>query len=409
MGEQELSSLISSFFYISLIVSASFFAFLSQNQKVKQMEDKFFSVMKALFDKSLLYLSKKFFGKEYKIYQNSLKEREYSLVMLFVSFLILTIPVAFRHFTGADYAAYVDHYESIKEKGASFFIHQNLEVGYVWLNVLCSYLFNSYKAVFIIMAILTNIFFFKGMTFESKKISLGTAVFVYGFSLYFWGFIIIRNLLAISIVFFALRYLFEKKPIRYFILVTTALLFHYSMAVFFVLGILYLEKLKKCRIVYPLIILLMVPFAREILLYVVKGVELIIPKIIFYSSSFNELSVQFGMNVYVGVFWLLVYAVFYKKLIDSNDHISLYFSFFFITVILSLFTISTPIFTRFIYALLPAQILLMGSLVRLFDKRLIIKIVLILFIFVFGINETRHFINEETYHMLPYKTIFSKH
>lgn len=398
-----MSSLYSSYFYISLIVSASIFAFLSQNQKVKQMEVKLFSRMKALF------VERNNIKKDYTINRNSLKESEYSIVMLFISFLILTIPVAFRHFTGADYAAYVNYYEDIKDMGASFLVHQYLEVGFIWLNVLCRYMFDSYKAVFIIMAILTNVFFFKGMTFESKKISLGTAVFVYAFSLYFWGFIIIRNLLAISIVFFALRYLFEKKPLKYFIFVTIAFLFHYSMAVFFVFGILYLEKLKKYRIVYPLIILLMVPFAREILLYVVRGIELIIPKIVFYASSFNDLSVQFGMNVYVGAFWLILFAVFYKKLIVLNDHISLYFSFFFITVILSLFAISTPIITRFIFAFLPAQIILMGNLVRFFDKRLFIKIVLIVFIFVFGINETRHFINEETYHMLPYKSIFNKH
>jgi hypothetical protein len=403
-----LNSLYSSVFYIIIIVSASFFAFISQNQKIKQKEVYYLTLLKKLFDKWMLYIVKCFLRKDYEKNQKLFKERDYSSSLLFVSFLILTTPVAVRHFTGADYAAYVAYYDGIKEMGSSFFIHNSLEVGYVWLNVICRFFFDSYKSVFVIMAIATNLFFFKIMTFEIKKISLGTAVFVYGFTLYFWGFIIIRNLLAISIVFYALRYLFQKKPFKYFLSVAFAVLFHYSMAVFFVLGILYLEKFKKYRGIYPFLILLMVPFAHDILLYFIREIKWIVPKVDFYASSFSNLSVQFGMNVYIGVFWLILFSIFYKKLREANDHITLYFSFYFVAVILSLFTISTPIITRFIFALLPAQILLMAHLVRVFDKKMVLKVVLILFIFVFGINETRHFINEETYHMLPYKTIFSK-
>lgn len=362
----------SNIFYISIIIVASLFAQLSQTIYIK-------------------------------------KGRNYGFPILILAYLIITLPVALRYNTGADYSSYVNTYEIVKAQGIYDPFGYPMEIGYILLNYICFKLFDDYQSVFIIMALLTNYFFFKGILYEFKKINLGLAVFAYGFSLYFWDYIIIRNMLGIAIIFYALRFIFEKKIIKYFLAVTIAVLFHYSLIIFYFIGIFYVEKFKKYRMPLAIISILIIPVIPNIINLFGTKLSLIWIQFSTYDSYLAK--VKFGLDKYgiICALPLIPFSIFYKRLKKLNEHISLYFSFYIISIVLLLFSSEMPLMYRYVYALWPSQIILFSSLLNILGKRRkVIASLVILCIFIYGIVLINYFINNEIYYMLPYISIFQR-
>lgn len=166
-------------------------------------------------------------------------------VLLFISYIVMSVPVAFRYHTGADYAEYVNIYNTISKYNILDALkYVDIEPGYILLNYMCEVVFGDYKSIFIVMAFITNYFFFKAIINKSEYVRLGTSIFTYGFTLYFWGYIQIRNMLAIAIIFYAFDFIFEKKLSKFFIAVSIASMFHYSSSIFYLIGLLYNKKFK---------------------------------------------------------------------------------------------------------------------------------------------------------------------
>jgi len=339
---------------------------------------------------------------------------KYGSLLLILAFLFLTLPVAFRFYTGADYNTYVEMYGNIASRGLFDSGAYQMEIGYVVLNYLCFRLFDDYQAVFIVIALLTNYFFFKGIINESKKISLGIAVFAYGFTIYFWDFIIIRNMLGIALIFYGLRFIFERKLVKYFLFVTLAVLFHYSLVIFYPFGILYIEKLKKYRIPLAVMTVLLIPIMPTIINILGTNVSLIWTHFAAYSAYFADIKFTFSKYFLICALPLIPFTIFYKKMNQFNDHISLYLSFYIISIVLLLFATTMPILTRYIYALWTSQIILFSSVLHVFDdvrgsrKRFIVKSVVATSIVTYGLVLIVFFINNNTFFMIPYASILHR-
>lgn len=345
------------------------------------------------------------------------RNRKQSLVSLFLAYLLLTLPMAFRYNTGADYSSYVNIYEIVKTQGIHNQLGSHMEFGYVLLNYICYKLFDDTQSVFIIMALLTNYFFFKGIIYESKKINLGLAIFAYGFTLYFWGYIIIRDMLGIALVFYALRFIYERKMVKYFLLVTVATLFHISLAIFYLIGILYTERLKKYRIYIAIITVLLIPIIPIVINSLGTRLSFIWTHFSFYQAQFSNIHISVGRYIVVSALPIIPFSIYYKKLEKFNSNISLYFSFYVISIVLLLFSTSLPIITRFVYALWPSQIILFSSILKVLDmeskskskskskrKTVLTKRLAILAIFMYGMVLILFFINYDIYYMLPYRS-----
>ena len=336
--------------------------------------------------------------------------RNYGSLILIASFFILTLPTALRYETGADYKTYVYIYDVIKEHGIRDPIVSRMEIGYLLLNYLCIKLFDSFQFVFIIMAAFTNYFFYKAMLYEAKRISLGLAVFAYGFTIYFWSFIIIRNMLGIAIIFYALRFIFERKLSKYFLFVTVAVLFHYSLVIFYPIGILYMDRLKKYRIPLAVFSVLLIPVFPTIITLLGSSLSLILTR--FASYTFPQIQFSFGMYVLLCALPLIPFSIYYKKLKAVNQNISLYLSFYIISIVLLSFAATATILTRYVYALWPSLIILFASFVHVFDdivgirKRFVVKSLVVTSIISYGLVLIVYFVNNETFFMIPYKVIF---
>ena len=340
------------------------------------------------------------------------KDRNYSLLILIVAYLILTMPVALRYYTGADYSAYVQIYGNVKALGINDVSVNNIEIGYLLLNYICIKLFNDVQAVFIIMALLTNYFFFKGIIYESKKISLGLAIFAYGFTIYFWDYIIIRNMLGIALIFYGLRFIFERKLVKYFLVVTVAVLFHTSLVIFYSFGILYMEKLKKYRIPLAVLSVLLIPIIPTVIKILGTNLSAIWLQFSNYNSFLSQIKFHIGKFVLAYALPLIPFSIFYKKLNKLNSHNSLYLSFYIISIVVLSFAATMPILTRYVYALWPSQIILFSSFLHIFDdisevrKKFIVQSSVITLIFIYGIVLIIYFINQAGYFLIPYQSIF---
>ncbi len=97
-------------------------------------------------------------------------------------------------------------------------------------------IWNNSSFLFLLFALVTNVLIFKRLWDFKDYISLSWASIVYFGVFYFMTFNILRQFVAIAIVFFATRYVSQRKYLKFLIFVAIATLFHKSA----LLGILFI-------------------------------------------------------------------------------------------------------------------------------------------------------------------------
>ncbi|OMC62895.1 hypothetical protein BK125_31155, partial [Paenibacillus odorifer] len=356
----------SQFFYFLVIIVSSVLAYISQISRKEKIKDRV----------------------------------EYNRFFMLLSFLILTFPVAFRYRTGADYDTYRYIYQVIAENGINDIRVQTVEIIFKVLNYLCYIFFGNAQSIFVIMAILTNYFIYKGLLYESKKINLGIAIFTYGFTLYFFTFSIMRNMLGISIIFYSLRFIFEKKLLKYIITVLVATLIHNSLIAFLLLSVFFVEKLKKRMLYISAFLAILMPFSLNIF-------DLFIRYIL---TNYRRFEIYDGIiyNDTNGIIYLLVcsvpiipFSLALKKMKKNNEHIDIYMALYILSIgLLSLSSI-IPLISRFVYALWISQLILFSSFSGTFQKREM-RFFVNLGIFIYGSILIVFYLNLDYYFLLPY-------
>lgn len=374
---------------------------------MSELETKIFYIFIILSASLLGYIS------QISLKKNTYANKKYTYIILLLSFIILNLPMAFRYYTGADYGQYVSLFEKARYSDNFSREISNVEVGYLWINYICSKLFNNYQSIFIIIATLTNFLFFKGLFYYRKKINFGIAIFTYGFTIYFFGFIIIRGMLASAIIFYALRFIAEGKNKKFYFFIVIASMFHYSSIVFILIAVI-LKSVRKTSIKKLV-------FYEIIFIPILPSLINIIAKI-FYStiSRYSNYSVvignaEMGISPYIimNLIPLGVFLIRYKKMKEINKDIDIYFTLYNISCILLLFLGSLPLISRFIYPLWTSLFILFPTLIKSFNLiknnriRFIIKSITILLIFIYGLMLINFYITNENYYLIPYRSIFS--
>lgn len=150
---------------------------------------------------------------------------------LFVS-LSLFIPVViagFRYGVGTDYFSYIAMYNTHVKLSLTEFINENglAEVMFFAIEKLSFLLFDDPRFMFFVSALLTVGFFYAGVRRLKLKYP-GLIYFLYLMAIFPVTFNAVRQGIAISIIFFALTYILEKKPTKYLLWTLVAGLFHIS-------------------------------------------------------------------------------------------------------------------------------------------------------------------------------------
>lgn len=161
--------------------------------------------------------------------------QEYALILLVV---ILFLISGFRAETvGTDTSNYRIHFERIAVRG-----YMSVELGWVLLNKLIIWLGGSYSTFISFISFITII----PLAFLLKRYSanpIQSLFFYFTLYIYFFSFNISRQILASTIILFAIMQLISNRKILFILLILLASLFHTTALI--VLPIVFVDKLPN--------------------------------------------------------------------------------------------------------------------------------------------------------------------
>lgn len=165
--------------------------------------------------------------------------------MLAFVYVICVLQVGLRWETGTDWEPYLLHFEATSSLRDVYYSLTGFEQGYGFLVLIIKTLWSNYSVFLVIHALLYYLLIFSAFKKFTPYIFVSIMVF-YATTMGFLG--SNRQLLAIGICLYALRYVKDKQALKFFVLVGFAFLFHRSALLFCVYYFLY-------RDVKPLILL----------------------------------------------------------------------------------------------------------------------------------------------------------
>ena len=163
----------------------------------------------------------------------SVKKNEWLLaskILYFCSFCILLIILGCRLAgVGVDDSSYNSIFDRTRTQGAAtVFGKTMIEPGYLILNQVIGLFTDDFQSVIFVMAFLSLGLFYIRMLDEKENTSFLVSFLLFGLMIYPYFFGIMRLSLAVSISFFATRYLEKGNMKKYNLLILLASLFHYS-------------------------------------------------------------------------------------------------------------------------------------------------------------------------------------
>lgn len=149
------------------------------------------------------------------------------------SFFVLLFFAGFRYETGHDWINYLEVFRSVPTLGHlwhSYLENAGTEPGFTLLNSIVKTFGGGIQVVYFVVAFISLYFFYKAIAQFSSNRMLSVLLF-FCLAYLFLIFSIIRQGLAVSICFFALRFILERKMWKYFLCVALAMMFHYTAVI----------------------------------------------------------------------------------------------------------------------------------------------------------------------------------
>jgi hypothetical protein len=146
-------------------------------------------------------------------------------------FCLFVFQVGLRWQTGTDWEPYLEHFNEVNKISNVYYSLTGFEKGYGLFVLIIKLLWNNYSVFLFVHALIYYFLIFsafKKLTpylFVSLLVFYTTTMGVMGSN---------RQLLALSICLFALRYVLQKNDLKFFLLVAFAFLFHRSAILFLV-------------------------------------------------------------------------------------------------------------------------------------------------------------------------------
>ena len=167
---------------------------------------------------------------------------------LFFSLLFFALILYFRDTNvRGDYQEYVKFYKYLEHTGKLHYLIKEKEFLFNQLNILFTNLHFSYNFFFAFIAMLTWIFYIKG-SYKFQFLLPLMFYFLITNGFYFWTLDGIRQSIAITIFFFSIIYIIERKFLYFILLILLASLFHKSILVLF--PVYFLNSIKFNRIIF---------------------------------------------------------------------------------------------------------------------------------------------------------------
>lgn len=225
--------------------------------------------------------------------------------------------------------------------------------------------------------------------------------FSFGF-FYMLGFVLLRQFIAMMIVWYAYKYIEKRKFLKYVLLICCAGLFHFSA---FIMLPMYFILNRKLKFSFWLVgIICVIPFNlnySKIMYWLFKNFKPSYLNSNFLTKQF-ELDVPYILMLLIALLSLFVFE--YKSDEKMDTQMVVEVNSFYIGIFISIFCIWLPIYKRFaMYFLLPG-IAMIPNMVQKASKRT--KIVFYICLVMAGVFYNSRYIS--WWKVIPYRTFFGK-
>lgn len=235
-----------------------------------------------------------------------------------ISFLIVWIVSAMRFGIGTDYFMYRDIYEYAL-KGATIpqiIQRYDVEPGWATLNHILSLIFKEPQYIFIVTSFIFIFCIYKVIIEFEDRVNVGLAIFIFLSVSYIPSFNVIRQYLAIGILMLSLKYIEQKKIIKFIIFVIMASLFHYTALIF--LPIYYL--LNHNIGIFKLIGIFMAVFIGFINYNnIIRVITTVIPSFEKYSRYVSTGNIEINKTLLIMQFAIVFFILISYKFLKKND------------------------------------------------------------------------------------------
>ncbi len=288
-----------------------------------------------IFFFSLCYFAEKRFFKRFGFSERGNRKRMNKLFLLFLLFFVLLY--VFRDFKHAsdDTNVYVSSFVLFGKTATllNYYLqngHPNFEKGYMWLIYAVTRItinprwFMFIIALFIYTSIL--LFLFRAsQRLSSKNMVLTIVMFVIS-GMFFSSTNLQRQYIALSIILFSYEYLYEKKIIKFYLLVLLASLFHHSSLICCFLPLIFFVKINKITIsLYIALIFVIFLYSTTIVTWVIKNISYFSEYKPYIKASSHFVDVQ---RIKVGPLSLFLIALMFLVFLYNTINFSNYYQVF---------------------------------------------------------------------------------
>lgn len=310
--------------------------------------------------------------------------------------ILLIIVSSFRYDVGMDYLAYEEMFNLItigQEQDVS-------ELGFVLLCKMCAIISGSAQMMFMVCAIFTILLLYKSFRLFSPNIVMSLFFFMCMGQLYLTTFNAVRQYIAIAIFTYSIKFILEKKVMKYVLSILVATLFHNTAIILLPLYYLLPKKISKVVMIsFGVLLTSSIGIITDIILNSPYAIYL----------EFEHYAKEVSIIDYLYIMFGLLIIVFESKLMrqykDRNIFFNINFlctSLFFLNIVFS----GTPIImvtTRLNYYFIVFYAIIFVRLIkdiRLPSNRIIFELGFYLILAVLFIRSS--ILKGESYNLLPY-------
>lgn len=317
-----------------------------------------------------------------------------------LSFLPLFLIAAFRYDVGTDYIdIYTNYFYTINEGGSKF-----REVTFNLINRITYSIVKDPALMFAVIAFLSLLFYFLAFYQQSVNPSISIFTFVIGL-FYFNSLNQMRQAFAMAILLYAMKYVWKREPIKYFLLVALAFTIHTSALIFIPVYFMYGMRVNvKAHLIIIGVAIVSYPVMQKIIFFVISKT----PFGWYLESVFSGQ----GLSLFLLLFQILALCLMYYCYLagekTEDKQFDLMMNMYMLAVCFIIYSAVIPQADRIaIYMTIISPIMLPKALVRIREKKRRL-VVFALFIAVWGTKLIYDVYSQGWYDVIPYQTIFSR-
>lgn len=345
-----------------------------------------------------------------KKYKNKKSKKiviNFKVMCWYISEIILIIVAAIRYDVGKDYMyTYVPYFNGILTGN----INENIEIGFYLLNKLIQIFTRDYAWIFIVCSVIFFHYIYKAIREQSPIPTLSVFLLV-GTTYYFIFLNTMRQMIAISIFLYAIKFIKERNFKKYLIYMLIAMSIHTSSVILIPIYFIYGVRLNTEKTILILFLsIILKPVFTNILLKILEFTKYNM----YVDSRFDTNSTGY-IVIAINVCVLLFSVIYYrrkKEFSKEEDNVSKEYSFYsilqLISTIIAIYDGSLPLLNRIRWGTGISIIILIPMIIkqehnkntRIIYVFMIVLLYSIYFLYTIGVKNANS--------VLPYLTIFQR-